>query len=99
MLKSRKKQKGKMFRFLSCVALTAVFAAVSVWGYLSAESKKKENYDYILANASSASDYYEAIVTDTSRTDAYLGNADKHALRVGCGNIFAHVVWAEGQFT
>jgi len=76
----RKKQKGKLFKFLTCVILTIIFAATSVWGFLAAENKKSENYDYILANASSASDYYEAIVTDTSRTEAYLGNGDNKGL-------------------
>ena len=56
--------------------LTIVFAAVSVWGYISAEEKKKDNYDYILANAKSATEYYEAIVTDATRTEAYLGTKD-----------------------
>lgn len=69
-----------MFKFLTCVCLTLVFAATSVWGYISAENKKSENYDYILANADSASDYYEAIVTDTSRTEAYLGSGDSKGL-------------------
>ena len=72
----RKKQKKKLWKFLIPVILTFVFAAVSVWGYISAENKKKENYDYILANASSVSDYYEAIVTDPTRTEAYLGTDD-----------------------
>ncbi len=76
----RKKQKGKLFKFLTCVFLTIVFAATSVWGYIAAENKKSENYDYILSNASSASDYYEAIVTDTSRTEAYLGSSDNKGL-------------------
>ena len=76
----KKKQKGKLFKFLTCVFLTITFAAISVWGYIAAENKKSENYGYILANASAASDYYEAIVSDTSRTEAYLGNDDNKGL-------------------
>lgn len=76
----RKKQKGKLFKFLTCVFLTIVFAATSVWGYIAAENKQSENYDYILSNASSATDYYEAVVTDTTRTEAYLGNGDNKGL-------------------
>lgn len=76
----RKKQKGKLIKFFSAVALTLIFVAVSIWGYVSAENKKGENYDYILANASSYTDYYEAIVTDPTRTDAYLGNDDNKGL-------------------
>ena len=76
----KKKQKKKLFKFLSCVFLTFAFAGASVWGYFSAENKKSENYDYIFVNADSADDYYEAIVTDTSRTEAYLGNGDNKGL-------------------
>lgn len=76
----RKKQKGKLFKFIASAVLTVVFAATSAWGYVSAENKKTENYDYILANAEEAEDYYEAIVTDTSRVDAYLGNDDNKGL-------------------
>ena len=50
--------------------------SVSLWGYVSAENKKSENYDYILATAESSADYYEAIITDPTRTDAYLGTDD-----------------------
>ena len=76
----KKKQKGKLWKFLGCAFLTVAFAVTSAWGYFAAENKKSENYDYILANASSAADYYEAIVTDTSRTEAYLGNKDNKSL-------------------
>lgn len=76
----RKKQKKKLWKFLIPTILTFVFAAVSVWGYVSAENKKKENYDFIVANASSVNDYYEAIVTDPTRTDAYLGTDDHDGL-------------------
>ena len=76
----RKKQKGKLAKFLACVAVTLVFAASSVWGYLAAENKKSEDYDYILANAVSTNDYYEAIVTNPTRTEAYLGNQDSKGL-------------------
>lgn len=72
----RKKQKKKLWSFLIPMVLTFVFAAVSIWGYFSAEQKKKENYDFILANANSVSDYYDAILTDPSRSEAYLGNDD-----------------------
>ena len=72
----RKKQKKKLWSFLIPVFLTLAFAAVSIWGYFSAEQKKKENYNFILANASSVSDYYDAIITDPSRSEAYLGNDD-----------------------
>ena len=76
----RKKQKKKLFKFLACAALTLVFAATSAWGYFTAENKKSENYDYILANAASSAEYYDAIVTDTARSEAYLGDGDHKGL-------------------
>lgn len=76
----RKKQKKKLFGFLIPAVLTFVFLAVSVWGYISAENKRTENYDYILANADSTEDYYEAILTDPSRTEAYLGTESHEGL-------------------
>ena len=76
----RKKQKGKLAKFLACVALTVVFAATSVWSYFAAENKKSGNYDHILMNATSAADYYEAIVINPTRTEAYLGNRDNKGL-------------------
>lgn len=76
----RKKQKRKLGAFISTIVLTIIFAATSVWGYVSAENKKSENYDYIIANASSVEDYYDAILTDTTRTEAYLGDGDFNGL-------------------
>lgn len=76
----RKKQKAKLWKFLVPVILTFVFAFLSVWGYFSAENKKTENYDYIIANSDSVDDYYEAILTDPTRTEAYLGTSDHDGL-------------------
>lgn len=76
----RKKQKRKLGLFLSTMGFSAAFAGVSLWGYLSAEEKKSDNYDYIMANASSVEDYYEAILTDPVRTEAYLGSDDYRGL-------------------
>ena len=76
----RKKQKKKLALFIGSLALSIMFAATSAWGYVSAENKKTANYDYILANASAATDYYEAILTDPSRKDAYVGTDDFQGL-------------------
>ena len=76
----RKKQKKKLWMFLIPVILTIVFAGTSIWGFISAENKKNENYDYILANAKTKDDYYEAITTDPTRTEAYLGTKDHEGL-------------------
>ena len=66
-------QKKKMIAFLVPAVLAVLSFSVAVWGYVSAEDKKRENYDYILANADSVEDYYEAIITDPTRTEAYIG--------------------------
>ncbi len=68
----KKKQKKKLTTFIAMLALSLVFGATSIWGYLSAEQKKSENYDQILLEAESVDDYYEAIKTDPTRTEAYL---------------------------
>ena len=72
----RKKQKKKLGSFIASVALMIIFAATSVWGFVSAEKVRSENYDYILLNADTTEDYYEAMVTDPSRSEAYLGSDD-----------------------
>ncbi|MBQ2203842.1 MAG: serine/threonine protein kinase [Oscillospiraceae bacterium] len=79
----RKKQKRKLALFLAPVVLALLFAGASVWGYLSAEKQRTADYDFILAEAANESDpttalnrYYEAITTDPTRPDAYLGNDD-----------------------
>ena len=69
----RKKQKKKLGVFIATSALTLVCAGVALWGYLGAEEKKGENYEYQLANVQEASDFYNVILTDTTRTEAYLG--------------------------
>ena len=78
--KFRRKQKKKLAAFGSAVSLTLILAGVSLWGYFSAEQKKSENYQVILAKASDASiteeertEYYlDAIATDPTDTRAYL---------------------------
>lgn len=72
----KKKQKKKLGAFITSILFTVIFTVVSVWGYISAEDKKGENYDYIIANAEDYEDYYEAILTDPTRTEAYLGDGD-----------------------
>ena len=48
----RKKQKRKLGLFLASAGLTLAFGAASLWGYLSGEQKKTENYDLMLNTAS-----------------------------------------------
>lgn len=86
----RKKQKRKLGAFIATAALTLVCAGVSFWGYSSAEAKKGENYEYLVASAvaSAESDepfetvidnFYQAILTDPTRIEAYVDvdNKDK----------------------
>ncbi len=67
----RKKQKKQLGTFILTVAMTVILGLVSLWGYVSAENKKSENYEVILKSASTTKDYYEAILTDPTRVDAY----------------------------
>lgn len=76
----RDKQKRKLNLFLASIALTAIFAGVSAFSYVSANNQKGVNYDYILNNASSVEEYYSAIVTDPTRLDAYIGSDDNKGL-------------------
>lgn len=76
----RKKQKKKLNLFLTSVILTIVFGGVSGWGYVSAENKRSENYEYILSTAENYEDYYKAILTNPVRTEAYLGSKDYKGL-------------------
>lgn len=76
----RKKQKRKLNLFITSVVLTIIFGAASGWGYVSAENKRSENYEYILSTASNYEDYYEAILTNPTRTEAYLGTKDYKGL-------------------
>lgn len=68
----RKKQKRKLAAFILCAVMTLASAGTSVWGYEAAEQKKGENYDVILRNAVDYQDYYDAILVDPARTEAYL---------------------------
>lgn len=58
--------------FITSVILTIGFGCVAIWGNASAENIKSKNYSYILSNAKSLDDYYNAILTDPSKTDAYI---------------------------
>lgn len=68
----RRKMKFHLGIFITSVILTMGFGCVAIWGNSSAENIKSKNYSYILSNAKSLDDYYEAILTDPSKTDAYL---------------------------
>lgn len=76
----RKRLKKKLGLFAGTCIMSLVFAAVSVWGYVSAESEKKANYDYKLANADGVTSYYSTILTDPTRVEAYIGSDDFRGL-------------------
>lgn len=67
----RKKQKRKLGLFIASLLMTVVMAITSVSGYFMAENKKSENYEEILKTAQSVDDYYNAILTDPQKPDAY----------------------------
>lgn len=67
----RRKQKKKLGAFLTACALTVILGIVSGWAYLSSEKIKNGNYDAMLLQANSTEDYYQAILTDPTRTEAY----------------------------
>lgn len=75
----RKKQKKKLGAFISTIALSVIFAVTSIWGYVTAQNTRSENYDNILKKIASVeesekvSQYYNAITTDPQRLEAYLG--------------------------
>ena len=68
----KKKQQKKLGAFIATSALALAFGITSIWGYASAEKTKSANYDYILKKAVQTSDFYSAITTDPTRTEAYL---------------------------
>lgn len=71
-----KRQKNKLKLFAASAALTVFFAGLSVWGYIGGENQKAADYDNMLAKASSENDYYQTILRDPTRTEAYLGTDD-----------------------
>ena len=71
-----KAQKNKLKLFVASVVMTVVFASVSAFAFFSAEKVKGENYENILAKATTVEEYYDAIVTDPTRPEAYLGSKD-----------------------
>ncbi len=68
------RQHVKMFSIP--LILTGVFALTSLLFLLAAASSKNATYNRMLAEAKTAEDYYEVILTDPTRTEAYLGTDD-----------------------
>lgn len=68
----RKKEQKKLGLFIASAGLCVLCGIVSIGSYLAAENKKGENYDEILKTASDYEDYYNAILTDPTRTEAYI---------------------------
>ena len=76
----RKKQKRKLAFFVAPVILAIAFAGASIWGYASSQKKLLADYDNIVTAAANEPDdeaavkkYFEAISTDPTRSEAYLG--------------------------
>ena len=72
----RQKQQRKLATFITTTALSLVMAGVAVWGHSQALKKNSENYDIILSEAAEVQDYYDAILTEPGRVDAYLELSD-----------------------
>ena len=68
----KKKQRKKLATFITMVGLSVVFGATSVFGYTSAEQKKGQNYELNLAEAETVEAFYNTILTDPTRVEAYL---------------------------
>ena len=67
----RKRQKRKLGAFLAAVILSLGFGAASLWAYNAAEQVNGDNYDDVLLQAETVDDYYTAMRTDPTRTEAY----------------------------
>ena len=67
----KRTQRRKLIGFIAALSASVVFGAAALWANGAAEQKKNENYDHILAEADATEDYYSAILTDTSRSEAY----------------------------
>lgn len=77
----RKNLKRKLAVFITTSALTLLLGTSTVLSYCAAEHKKNENYNSILKEADTYDNYdngyYTAIVTDPTRTEAYIKLNDK----------------------
>lgn len=70
----REKLKRRLRVFCGAVGMTAFCACICLWGYGRAKAKRAESYGCQLQNAREVQDYYNTILTDPVRTEAYLGN-------------------------
>ncbi len=68
----KKKQKRKLATFIAMAALSVAFGATSIFSYTAAQQQKGKDYDKILLKEESVENYYAAIKTDPTRTEAYL---------------------------
>ncbi len=73
----RKKQKRKLGLFLTSAVLTLVMGAVSLWGHLGAQDMKSNEYEEKLRTAVSTQDYYNTIMIDPTRPEAYMQFKDR----------------------
>ena len=70
-VKGRRKKISKLFWFGASIAMTVLFSCTAFWAYKSGEQLRFDKYEERLNTAQSVEHYYEAILTDPSRTDAY----------------------------
>lgn len=67
----RKKQKRKLGLFLTSAVLTLAMGAASLWGYLGAKDMKSNEYEEKLRDAATTQEYYNTIMIDPGRPEAY----------------------------
>lgn len=75
-----KQQKSKLKLFITSLSLTIVFTITSIFSFFVAEHQKKSNYDNMLAAAGTVQEFYDTILADTSRVEAYIGDGQHPGL-------------------
>lgn len=67
----RRKQKKKLAKFVVPFVFSLVSLGVSIWSGSMATKKLSENYENVIATATSVGDYYNAILLSPERPEAY----------------------------
>lgn len=93
----RGKQKKKLASFIVSAALSVVFACLAIFGFVSSENKKAENYGVLISEAENPTLsqaekeklYLSAIEIDPTQTDAYLKLIDMYLSSEENGIVFS----------
>lgn len=68
----KQKQQHRVKVFTGCVGACLISALLAVFSYHMAASTHTAEYDSLLKNATTSEDFYEAILEDPKRADAYM---------------------------